>query len=82
MDDRHRVSDPHWADVHPHPLRQEFIVLSDVFGVPALVDALNNPRVGTATESSLLGPFFTEDAPDRACYFRFCAKGPSRSPRC
>ncbi|KAN0137733.1 aromatic compound dioxygenase [Lactarius tabidus] len=46
------------------PLRQEFILLSDVFGVSALVDALNNPPVGTATESSVLGPFFTEDAPD------------------
>jgi len=46
------------------PLRQEFILLSDVLGVSALVDALNNPPVGTATESSVLGPFFTEDAPD------------------
>jgi hypothetical protein len=56
------------------PLRQEFILLSDVFGVSALVDALNNPPVGTATESSVLGPFFTEDAPDGAsCYFPFPA---------
>ena len=46
------------------PLRQEFILLSDVLGVSALVDALNNPPIGTATESSVLGPFFTEDAPD------------------
>ncbi|KAH9046792.1 aromatic compound dioxygenase [Lactarius hengduanensis] len=46
------------------PLRQEFILLSDVLGVSALVDALNNPPVGAATESSVLGPFFTEDAPD------------------
>jgi len=46
------------------PHRQEFILLSDVLGVAALVDALNNPPVGIATESSLLGPFFTEDAPD------------------
>jgi protocatechuate 3,4-dioxygenase beta subunit len=59
------------------PLRQEFILLSDVLGVSALVDALNNPRVGTATESSVLGPFFTEDAPDGASYPRFCAKSPS-----
>jgi protocatechuate 3,4-dioxygenase beta subunit len=53
------------------PLRQEFILLSDVLGVSALVDALNNPPVGTATESSVLGPFFTEDAPDGASYFPF-----------
>jgi hypothetical protein len=47
------------------PLRQEFILLSDVLGVSALVDALNNPAVGGATESSVLGPFFTDDAPVR-----------------
>ena len=43
-------------------IRQEFILLSDVMGISALVDALNNPAVGNATESSVLGPFFTEDA--------------------
>ena len=46
------------------PLRQEFILLSDVLGLSALVDSLNNPPIGKATESSVLGPFFTEDAPD------------------
>jgi len=46
------------------PLRQEFILLSDVLGVSALVDSLNNPPIGKATESSVFGPFFTEDAPD------------------
>ena len=46
------------------PLRQEFILLSDVLGVSALVDGLNNPTVSGGTESSVLGPFFTEDAPD------------------
>lgn len=45
-------------------LRQEFILLSDVMGVSALVDSLNNPPVAGGTESSVLGPFFTEDAPD------------------
>ncbi|KAH7100494.1 intradiol ring-cleavage dioxygenase [Auriculariales sp. MPI-PUGE-AT-0066] len=45
-------------------LRQEFILLSDILGVSALVDAMNHPKVGTGTESSVLGPFFTEDAPD------------------
>jgi len=46
------------------PIRQEFILLSDVLGVSAVVDAFNNPPVRNATESSVLGPFFTEDAPD------------------
>ncbi|KAH7912165.1 Intradiol ring-cleavage dioxygenase [Hygrophoropsis aurantiaca] len=45
-------------------LRQEMILLSDVLGVSALVDSLNNPVVGGATENSVLGPFFTEDAAD------------------
>ncbi|EJD43058.1 intradiol ring-cleavage dioxygenase [Auricularia subglabra TFB-10046 SS5] len=47
-------------------IRQEFILLSDVLGVSALVDALNHPKVGESTESTVLGPFFTEDAPDVA----------------
>jgi len=46
------------------PLRQEVILLSDVLGVSALVDSLNNPVVGGATENSVLGPFYTEDAED------------------
>ena len=45
---------------------EQFNHFSNVFGVTALVERINNPRVGNATESSLLGPFFTEDAPDRA----------------
>ena len=48
-------------------IRQEFILLSDVMGVSALVDALNNPPVGNGTESSVLGPFFTEDASESTC---------------
>lgn len=53
------------------PIRQEFILLSDVLGVSALVDALNNPAVAGATESSVLGPFFTEDAPDSVYSLRY-----------
>jgi len=45
-------------------IRQEFILLSDVLGISALVDALNNPPIEGATESSVLGPFWTDDAPD------------------
>lgn len=47
-------------------IRQEFILLSDVLGISGLVDALNNPPLGNTTESSVLGPFFTEDAQDVA----------------
>ena len=49
------------------PTRQEFILLSDVLGVSALVDGYNNPPIPGATESSVLGPFFTDDAPERKC---------------
>lgn len=36
------------------------ILLSDVLGISALVDAINNPTNRTATESSVLGPFHNE----------------------
>ncbi|OBZ75804.1 Hydroxyquinol 1,2-dioxygenase [Grifola frondosa] len=44
--------------------RQEFILFSDILGASALVDAINNPPVSGGTESSVLGPFFLEDAPE------------------
>jgi protocatechuate 3,4-dioxygenase beta subunit len=43
--------------------RQEFILLSDVFGVSMLVDAMNHGAEGT-TESTVLGPFYVEGAPE------------------
>jgi hypothetical protein len=43
-----------------------FDILSDALGVSAVVETLNNPRFANGTESSFLGPFFTEDAPDRS----------------
>ncbi|KAI9569866.1 aromatic compound dioxygenase [Boletus coccyginus] len=43
---------------------KEMILLSDVVGVSALVDSLNNPVMGGATENSVLGPFYTDDAED------------------
>lgn len=42
----------------------EFILLSDVLGVSTLIDSLNNAKPPGATESTVLGPFFTEDAHD------------------
>lgn len=47
-------------------IRQEFILLSDVLGVSTLIDSLNNAKPPGATESTVLGPFFTEDAHDVA----------------
>ncbi len=47
--------------------RQEFILLSDTLGLSALVDILaNRGKSASATESSLLGPFFREGAPELA----------------
>jgi|BEDMetMinimDraft_2_1075160.scaffolds.fasta_scaffold03707_2 hydroxyquinol 1,2-dioxygenase len=45
------------------PERQEFILLSDVLGASMLVDALNHRFPPEATPSTVLGPFFVEDAP-------------------
>jgi hydroxyquinol 1,2-dioxygenase len=47
--------------------RQEFILLSDTLGLSALVDLLaNHDKSPKTTESSLLGPFFREGAPEIA----------------
>lgn len=45
-------------------LGKEFILLSDVLGVSILVDSINNMKPSEATEGTVLGPFFTEDARD------------------
>ncbi|KAK0444768.1 intradiol ring-cleavage dioxygenase [Armillaria borealis] len=42
----------------------QFILLSDVVGVSTLVDTLNNVKPPNATETTVLGPFHTEDAKD------------------
>ncbi len=44
--------------------RQEFILLSDTTGVSMLVDFINYGKTGKATESTVLGPFFVEGAPE------------------
>jgi len=57
--------------------RQEFILLSDVLGISMLVETINNrvsdrgglggwsPQKGTATESTVLGPFHVVKSPRR-----------------
>jgi len=49
----------------------EFVLLSDSLGVSTLVDAINNAKPPGATESTVLGPFYTEDAHDgmSSCLF-------------
>ena len=44
--------------------RQEYILMSDTLGVSMLVDALNYKASGDATESTVLGPFHREKAPE------------------
>jgi hydroxyquinol 1,2-dioxygenase len=45
------------------PLRQEFILLSDVLGISMLVDAVNHPEREGATETTVLGPFYVGEHP-------------------
>ena len=44
--------------------RQEWILFSDTTGVSMLVDFINHGSVGNATESTVLGPFYVERAPE------------------
>jgi hydroxyquinol 1,2-dioxygenase len=44
--------------------RQEFILLSDTLGVSVLVITLNHPAGKGSAESTVLGPFYWEGAPD------------------
>src|SRR5208282_5174547 len=47
------------------PVRQEFILLSDVLGASAVVNAMHDKKARElGTQSSLLGPFYREGAPD------------------
>lgn len=48
------------------PYRQEFILMSDVLGVSRLVNVMHDAkgREAAGTETSLLGPFFREQAPE------------------
>jgi hydroxyquinol 1,2-dioxygenase len=46
--------------------RQEFILLSDVLGLSMLTVAMNEPDAPGATESTVFGPFFVDDAPEIA----------------
>lgn len=43
--------------------RQEFILLSDVFGASMQTVTVNNEAIAGETESTVFGPFFVDDAP-------------------
>lgn len=43
--------------------RQEFILLSDVLGASMQTINVNNEAFGNATEATVFGPFFVDDAP-------------------
>ena len=44
--------------------RQEFILLSDVLGASMQTINVNNEAYGDATEATVFGPFFVDDAPE------------------
>jgi catechol 1,2-dioxygenase len=46
--------------------RQEYILLSDTLGLSMLVDLVNHGAGSSATESTVLGPFYVEGSPWRA----------------
>ena len=52
--------------------RQEYILLSDVLGVSMLVDAINNRKPSGASESTVLGPFHVDGAPELAMGADIC----------
>lgn len=43
--------------------RQEFILLSDIFGISMQTINVNNETYGESTEATVFGPFFVDDAP-------------------
>jgi hydroxyquinol 1,2-dioxygenase len=44
--------------------RQEFILLSDTLGISILVITINNPSVAGTSDSTVLGPYYWDGAPD------------------
>jgi hypothetical protein len=55
-------------------VRHEFILLSDILGISALVDTITYQRTENATESSVLGPFFDEHAHEVANGESICSE--------
>ncbi len=55
--------------------RQEFILLSDALGISMLVETLNNHKMSGETESTVLGPFYIENAPKYPNGANICLDG-------
>ncbi len=55
--------------------RQEFILLSDTLGISMLVESLNNHKMSGETESTVLGPFYIENAPKYPNGANICLDG-------
>jgi len=55
--------------------RQEWVLLSDVLGVSALVEALNTPRPEGATPNTVRGVFYRPDAPHYPLGADICLDG-------
>jgi catechol 1,2-dioxygenase len=47
-------------------VRQEFVLLSDTLGLSMLIEMINERAADGATEPTVLGPFYIEDAPPRS----------------
>ncbi len=61
------------------PFRQEFILLSDVLGLSALVNLMHDKTaVEQHTNGSLLGPFYRDGAPELALGDSLCRKPPAQ----
>nr|WP_296780613.1 dioxygenase [Rhodococcus sp. (in: high G+C Gram-positive bacteria)] len=67
-----RLTEPEWATAIEFltevghitdERRQEFILLSDVLGASMQTINVNNTAYGNATEATVFGPFFVDDAP-------------------
>jgi hydroxyquinol 1,2-dioxygenase len=60
--------------------RNEFILMSDTLGVSMLVDFLNYGKAEGCTESTVLGPFFVEGAPELPLGASIARPGTSGEP--
>ncbi len=55
--------------------RQEFVLMSDIWGVSMLVDAINSRRPTGASENTVLGPFHIDGTPEYEMGANICLDG-------
>ena len=60
--------------------RQEWILFSDTTGISMLVDFINYGKFRNATESTVLGPFFVEGAPEMKMGMNIAGAGTPGDP--